>query len=73
MAYISTEELRAAILNARSAALNANIEMMKQSNLERSYTNSSLAYSPDHFQDAIAEYGLHENDIILLTCHGETV
>ena len=72
MAFIATEELRAAILIARSAALNAEIEMMRQANLERSYTNSSLAYTPDHFIDAVAKYGLHENDVILLTCHGET-
>jgi len=68
---IQTEELRAAILNARAASLNAEIAGMVSENELRRSTGQTLAYDEKAFQFAIEYNRMGENSIINLAVHGE--
>jgi hypothetical protein len=65
------EELRAAILMARAAALNAEVAGMQAENMQRVHRGESIAYDGKAFFDAIESNRLGENGITLTAGHGE--
>lgn len=67
----ATEELRAAILNARAAALNAEISGMVADNQHRMNCGMSVAYCETDFSRAIERNRLGENNVILVAAHGK--
>jgi hypothetical protein len=69
---LSTEELRAAVLIARAAALNAEVAGMQAENQHRKNCGLAVAYTEEAFQKAIAANGLGENGVISVAVHGES-
>lgn len=65
------DNMRSAILMARTAKLNAEVAGMIAANTERQNQGYALAYSERSFLDAIDENKLGENDVIALVLHGE--
>lgn len=66
-----TDDLKAAILNARSATLNAEIAGMVAENQHRISCGESIAYGKEAFDAAIEANGLGYNGITLVAIHGE--
>lgn len=68
---VATEELRAAVLIVRAAALNAEVAGMQAENQHRTSCGQSVAYGYDEFRAAINNNRLGENDVIAVAIHGE--
>lgn len=67
---LATEELRAAVLVARAAALNAEIAGMIAENQWRQSNGNAMAYDEEAFFQAIARNGLGENGVTQVAIHG---
>lgn len=68
---LATEELRAAVLNARTAALNATVAGMTAENQHRMNCGNGVAYTREAFDAEIEAAGLGENNVVLVAIHGE--
>lgn len=65
------EEMRVAVLMARTAALNAEVAGMQAENQHRTMNGLSIAYGEEAFSAAIERNRLGENGITLTAIHGE--
>ena len=68
---IETEELKAAILNARAARLNAEVAGMVAENQQRLANGLSIAYDNAAFEYASRNSGLEHDDVIRLIISGD--
>ena len=66
-----TDEIRAAVLMARAACLNAEIAGMVAENQQRVHQGQSMAYGEDNFTAAIERNMLGESAITQVIIHGE--
>ncbi len=65
-----SEELRAAVLNARSAKLVAKTAGMVADNAQRAMRNESPCWTDQDFERAIVDCGLDDNGIVAVTIFG---
>ena len=65
------DSLKAAILIARAAQVNAEVAGMVAENQHRITNGDSIAYGYDAFEALAGTYGVDSNSIIGLIAHGE--
>lgn len=65
------DELKAAILIARAAALNAEVAGMVAENNHANACSRSQPYHYDSFMCAVRDNNLGENNLIMTAIHGE--
>jgi hypothetical protein len=61
-----TAEQKVAYVNAQTAAMLAELEGMKVTNLERQMADQAMAYGEDKFRELPDQYGLRHNQILKL-------
>lgn len=59
-----TPEQKAAYIMAQAAALNARVAGMRAENDWRISCGNSIAYTEEHFEAVVTEYGCHHNQTI---------
>lgn len=69
--FAMDDSLKAAILNARAAALRAEVAGMEAENTHRIQCGNSVAYGDSSFNEAVINNGLGVNDIHRLVHLGE--